>query len=290
MSRRIRIFMRQNVLGLVAIFIALSGTAYATHPGGANTISSGDIIDNHVYPADVRNDTLSGGGLTAADLRAGSVGTSEVVADSSLGAADLAPSSVGTDEVTDGSLTGTDVLNGSLGAAELGAIPAARATNSANQTIAESTLTVIALDSEGFDTANLHDTATNNSRLTAPVTGVYQINGRVRWDNDAAGVRHLRIEKNLGSPSAKTIAEEMGMASAADDLTQNVSTISYLTAGDYVELRVIQELDRNVRGYAGRIRTSLQSCRCTGRAPKRDTPQARATLVYTRRPQPSCPV
>lgn len=260
MSRRIRIFMRQNVLGLVAIFIALSGTAYATHPGGANTINSPDIIDNQVYGADVRNDTLLGGGLTAVDLRPGSVGGSEVT-DSSLGAADLAPSSVGTsevsdgslgavdlavgsvgaDEVTDGSLTGADVLNGSLGTAELGTIPAARATNLAGQTIPESTPTVISLGSEGFDTASLHDATTNNSRLTAPVTGAYQINGRVRWESGAAGVRHLRIEKNLGSPG-KTIAEVMGTASAADPMTQNVSTISYLAAGDYVELRVIQDL------------------------------------------------
>jgi hypothetical protein len=259
MSRRIRIFMRQNVLGLVAIFIALSGTAYATHPGGANTISSGDIMDGQVYSADVRNDTLSGGGLTAADLRTGSVGASEVsngslgaadlasgsvgtdeVAADSLAAGDLASSSIGADEVADGSLTGAEVLNGSLGTAELGAIPGARATNTTNQTIAEATPTVISLGTEGFDTANLHDTTTNNSRLTAPVAGAYQINARVRWESGAAGVRTLRIEKNLGSPGAKTIAEEMSTASAPDRMTQNVSTISRLIAGEYVELRVIQ--------------------------------------------------
>jgi hypothetical protein len=239
MSHRIHIFMRQNVLGLVAIFIALSGTAYATHPGGANTVSSGDIMDGQVYPADVRNDSLSGGGLTAADLRASSVGASEV-SNNSLAAGDLAPSSVGADEVADGSLTGREVLNGSLGTAELGAIPGARATNTANQAIAESTPTVISLSTEGFDTANLHDTTTNTSRLTAPVTGAYQINGRVRWESGAAGVRTLRIEKNLGSAGAKTIAEEMSTASTANRMTQNVSTIARLAAGEYVELRVIQ--------------------------------------------------
>ena len=214
------------------------GTAVAL--SGANTVFLDDIVNDQVFSADVRNDTLSGGGLAAADLRAGSVATSEVAANS-LGAADLAPSSVGTDEVTDDSLTGTDILNGSLGPTELGTIPAARANNSANQTIAASTPTVISLDGEGFDTTNLHDTATNNSRLTAPVTGVYQINGRVHWDNDAAGVRQLRIEKNLGLPVAKTIAEAMDTASATDGLTQNVSTISHLSAGDYVELRVSQQ-------------------------------------------------
>ena len=33
----------------------------------------------------------------------------------------------------------------------------------------------------------------------------------------------------------------MGTASAADRMTQNVSTISRLMAGEYVELRVIQD-------------------------------------------------
>ena len=100
---------------------------------------------------------------------------------------------------------------------------------------------MISLDGEGFDTSNLHDTATNNSRLTAPVTGVYQINGRVHWESGVGGVRQLRIEKNLGTPPGKTIAEAMETAAATDEMTQNVSTISLLSAGDYVELRAIQQ-------------------------------------------------
>ena len=40
---------RQNVIGYVALFFALSGgVAWATHPGGANTISTGDIINDQV--------------------------------------------------------------------------------------------------------------------------------------------------------------------------------------------------------------------------------------------------
>jgi hypothetical protein len=228
-----------NIASGIALFVALGGgTAVAL--SGANTVFSDDIVNDQVFSADVRNDSLSGGGLAAADLRAGSVATSEV-ADNSLGAVDLAPGSVGASEVTDSSLTGTDIVNGSLGPTEFGTIPAARADNSATQTIAASTPTVISLDGEGFDTMNLHDTATNNSRLTAPIAGVYQINGRVHWDDGAAGVRQLRIEKNLGLPIGKTIAEAMDTAAATDELTQNVSTISRLSAGDYVELRVIQQ-------------------------------------------------
>jgi hypothetical protein len=102
MSAKIRGFIRHNVLGLVAIFIALSGTAYATHPGGANTISSGDIQDNQVRSVDVRDDTLQAGGLQAVDLRADSVGSSEV-ADDSLGGPDIDEASLAVAQTSGGS-------------------------------------------------------------------------------------------------------------------------------------------------------------------------------------------
>ena len=45
---------RQNVVAWLALFVALGGTsAYA-----ANTIRTGDIVDNEVYTTDVRDDTL----------------------------------------------------------------------------------------------------------------------------------------------------------------------------------------------------------------------------------------
>ena len=53
MSARIGDYVRRNLLGLTAIFIALGGTAYATHPGGADTISTVDIINGQVRTADI---------------------------------------------------------------------------------------------------------------------------------------------------------------------------------------------------------------------------------------------
>jgi hypothetical protein len=76
-----------NVTATLALFVALStGGAYA-----ANTIFSGDIVDNEVYRADVRNDDLPGGGLAPADLAANSVGTSEA---SGLTGADIQESTL----------------------------------------------------------------------------------------------------------------------------------------------------------------------------------------------------
>jgi hypothetical protein len=70
-----------DVMAAIACFGVLAGgTAYA-----ANTIRSGDIVDNEVTTTDVRDDTLGFGGLLSQDLAAGSVRSSEVQDDSLTG-------------------------------------------------------------------------------------------------------------------------------------------------------------------------------------------------------------
>jgi len=91
MLRRIRARLTYaNVMVTVLALVVLGGgAAYA-----ANTVFSSDIVNGEVYSVDVRNDTLTGGGLVAADLRADSVASSEV---------------------HDDSLTGTDIREATLG-------------------------------------------------------------------------------------------------------------------------------------------------------------------------------
>jgi hypothetical protein len=90
---------RQNVVAWLALFVALGGTsAYA-----ANTIRTGDIVDNEVYTTDVRDDTLPFGGLYSPDLAANSVKSSEI-----------ATGAVAASEIADGQVFGIDVANGAL--------------------------------------------------------------------------------------------------------------------------------------------------------------------------------
>lgn len=124
---------RGNVLGLAAIFLALSGTAYATHPGGANTISSGDIIDAEVRSPDLAPNSVGGGKIVDESVRSADIGTNQVttgeIATNAVRSGDIAANHVLTShlatgavestDVLDGSLTGTDVADGSLGGAEL---------------------------------------------------------------------------------------------------------------------------------------------------------------------------
>ena len=129
MSARIRRHIRGNIYGLIALFIALGGTAYATHPGGANTISSGDIIDGQVRSPDigtgqVRSDAVAddttGFALTGTDIANASLTGSDVL-DDNLTSADLATDSVTGDEVDNGTITGADVGLNTLSGADLAA-------------------------------------------------------------------------------------------------------------------------------------------------------------------------
>ncbi len=92
--RRIRSHLTYaNVMVTLLAFIVLTGgTAVALT--GSNTVFSDDIVDNEVRTADVRNDTLAGGGLAAPDLQPNSVGNSEVAANS-LNSADINESALG---------------------------------------------------------------------------------------------------------------------------------------------------------------------------------------------------
>lgn len=66
-------FTYANVVATLALFLVLSGgTAVALT--GSNTVFSDDIVDNQVKSVDVRNDTLTGGGLTGADVKESSLG------------------------------------------------------------------------------------------------------------------------------------------------------------------------------------------------------------------------
>jgi hypothetical protein len=113
MRQRIRSHLTYaNVMATIAVFLVLSGgTAIALT--GSNTVFSDDIVNDQVFSADVRSDTLAGGGLTAADLRPASVGRSEVT-DNSLRGADIANGTLGTDDYGDNGIGSIDIAKGAV--------------------------------------------------------------------------------------------------------------------------------------------------------------------------------
>jgi hypothetical protein len=139
MLARMRSHVRQNVVGYLALFVALGGTsAYAANewtgtnivdesltgadvrgkPGTSSTPSVNGSLTTHEIagqPANAANGSpFIQGSLTTWDIADGTLRSADV-SDNSLAAGDLAPSSVNTSEVADNSLGGADVLESSLG-------------------------------------------------------------------------------------------------------------------------------------------------------------------------------
>jgi hypothetical protein len=121
------------------------------------------------------------------------------------------------------------VQNGSIGPAQLaGSIPAAHVTRTTAQQIPDDTNTPIQFTSERYDSAAIHDNTTNNTRLTAPVTGVYGITAQVDWQAGLAAEHELSLRRNGTTVIAIT-------SQFIEGGQQNVSTQVKLQAGDFVE-------------------------------------------------------
>jgi hypothetical protein len=68
------------VMATIALFVALGGAAYATHPGGANTIDSIDIINGQVKTADLGNSAVSNAKLANASVATAKIADGGVTA------------------------------------------------------------------------------------------------------------------------------------------------------------------------------------------------------------------
>jgi len=119
-----------------------------------------------------------------------------------------------------------------------GASSGARVYSSTGQNIADATSTALNFNSERYDTDDYHDAVTNNTRLTIPVAGVYDVGADVRWEAYAGGIRRLTIRLN----DSQTIVG-VDMTDNGTDLVelQHVNTIYDFLADDYVEVVVYQD-------------------------------------------------
>lgn len=120
------------------------------------------------------------------------------------------------------------------GAAAAGHDISARVYHSADQNIPHDTLTILAFDSERFDTDGIHDPVTNNSRLTCQTAGKYIISATWSWAMGGTGGRHCQLLLNGTIVLARSYKEYY--AQSSDTLT----TIYDLDVGDYLELQAYQ--------------------------------------------------
>jgi hypothetical protein len=226
------------VVACIALIVAVGGTASAL-PGRArvkqddiarNAVRSKHIKTGQVRSSDIRNGAVKGRDVDELSLatvpdasRLGGVGAGDFLRRGAAASGDLA-----------GTYPNPSIGAGAVTPAKFGTIPAARAFHSVAQSIPNNTLTSVALDSEAFDTADLHSTAANNSRLMAPESGLYSLTAAANWFVNPTGFRVAQIWRN-----GSTILVSDNVVPNADD-DHVLSTLARLSAGDYVELKVNQ--------------------------------------------------
>lgn len=117
-------------------------------------------------------------------------------------------------------------------------VPACRVYHDANQTIPNANLTVLSFNKERFDTDTIHDTSTNNSRLTCKTAGIYLIEGGVSFNTNGEHDVALNVLLN-GATNIKQVRYRAVLAG----LTKiDIGTTIYsLAVNDYVELQAFQD-------------------------------------------------
>jgi hypothetical protein len=106
----------------------------------------------------------------------------------------------------------------------------------ANQTISNTTWTVVSFTSETFDTDTMHDNTTNNSRITSKTAGYYWITSQVAWDSNATGGRTSRIREGGDT----VISNWTDDANGNRDIVQTNGVLWHLAVDEYVEVQVYQ--------------------------------------------------
>jgi hypothetical protein len=234
------------VVACIALAVALGGTSFAAiealprNSVGAkqlkrNAVTGAKIKANAVNGAKVSNNSLTGADVNEATL--GTVPTAASAAPSGAAGGALA-GTYPNPALADASVTSAKIAAGAVGVSKFGVIPAVRASRGGTpQTIPTGgTVKDVAFDNETFDTANLHSTTTNNHQVIAPVAGVYQITGNVRWEGNATGTRFVDITTSPGG----RIASVWTSTASTFNTDQSISAAYALTAGQPVSLQVFQ--------------------------------------------------
>lgn len=102
-------------------------------------------------------------------------------------------------------------------------------------TSTSSTYATLAFQTEDFDTDSFHNNSTNNSRLTVPTgkAGYYNIGGAMKITTTSAKATYVRIRLN----GTTVLATQTGAGGVDSVNSSAISTLYYLSEGDYVELQ-----------------------------------------------------
>jgi hypothetical protein len=130
---------------------------------------------------------------------------------------------------------------------------AVQCNKSGNQSINNSTVTIVTFDTETVDTDGFHSTVTNTDRLTVPSgkAGKYLVVATANFAGNATGIRQLLLYKNTTQVAENVIASNSGGGST----NANAQIIVDLAVGDYMSYSVWQNSGGalNIQGSAAGV-------------------------------------
>lgn len=160
--------------------------------------------------------------------------------------------------LADGAVGSAELANGAIVPAKFGTIPAVRVYASSAQAINGQESVVVTFDQEAFDTDTMHDTTTQNSRITIKTAGVYIFSVCISWTNFGSDARQVILKKNSSVDIARGIDSAVTISGEAA-ASQAVTTIAKLAVNDYVEAIVYHESAGNLNLNYGDTKTHLSA-------------------------------
>jgi len=118
-------------------------------------------------------------------------------------------------------------------------VPSARAYTTAVQSIPTGAWTALVLDGERWDTDNIHDNVTNNTRLTCRTAGKYLVTFAAAFAPNAVGTRGFCFRVNNTTLQGVVLVQAVSVAGR--EHYGNANIVLDLIVGDFVECLVYQE-------------------------------------------------
>jgi hypothetical protein len=263
---RVHAHLRSNIVGYVALFLVLAGgTAYATHPGGVNTISTDDIIDQEVRTADIRqgavhNEDIDGGAVNSIKVADQTLTTTDV-ADQTLTKADLGLNSVGSFELDGNAFRPEDIKAQYSGFSKAYGIPpnAIQSDEISDGTVtpadlAEEAKGPPAFQTGAFNTGIICNNGCTEGSLTLP-PGFYAIFANIRLLQHDEDEELLRIECALAQSGTefdvanfKVVGETGGLGVRPTFVTPSLHGVRLLLSRGVVELNCLDNDIGDVHG------------------------------------------
>lgn len=122
--------------------------------------------------------------------------------------------------------------------------PSCRVYHSTTQNVSTSTFTALNANSEQWDSASMHSTSSQTSRITVPVAGKYLLVARIEFGVDAANARLGRFLIN----GVTTEPFDAKPAMTGVGVRCSGSTVQSLSASGYVEVQAWQNSGGTITG------------------------------------------